>query len=98
VVIPRDVFGNRADSFIDVLSKFVSIAAYIIEVTTGSEGSPTFAYNSSSEPVTGLALMAAVAWGFLRFYKFALEVVEKQISGSSLTHVGNASSSLPAIR
>jgi hypothetical protein len=106
VIIPRTVFGNRADEFVDILTRIIKIAAYIIEVTTGSEGTPTLAYNSTSDPVTGLALIAAVAWGFLRFYKAALEVAEKQINllrmvkefrGSPLESSGDLDTQIKAI-
>jgi hypothetical protein len=80
IIIPRAVFGERADSFIDVLSRFTRIMSYLIEFTTGSEGSPTITYTSTSDLVTGLAVVGGAAWAFLRFYKLALEVVEKHIS------------------
>ncbi len=52
----------------------------LIELTTGSEDLPTLTYTSASVIVAGLALMGTAAWAFLRFYKLALEVAEKQIS------------------
>lgn len=80
VIIPRSVFGERADKFIDIVARFVKIMSYIIELTTGSEASPTLTYTSTSDPVTGLAMVGVAAWGFLRFYKLVLEVAEKQIT------------------
>lgn len=80
VFIPRGVFDNRADGFIDILSRFTRIMSYLIELATGSENSPTLTYTSTSDPVTGLALLGGAAWAFLKFYKLALEVADKQIS------------------
>lgn len=80
VLIPRSVFGNRSDKFIKMLWHFESVMSYLIELTTGSAGSPTLTYTSTSDPVTGLAMVAGAVWAFLQFYKLALEVAEKQIS------------------
>jgi hypothetical protein len=80
VIIPRSAFGNRSDKFIEILGRFDSVMSYLIELTTGSAGSPTLTYTSTSDPVTGLAMAGAAVWSFLQFYKLALEVAEKQIS------------------
>jgi hypothetical protein len=80
IIIPRGVFDERADGLFDILSRFTRIMSYFIELTTGSENSPTLTYTSTSDPVTGLAVFGAAAWAFLNFYKLILEVAEKQIS------------------
>jgi hypothetical protein len=80
ILIPRILFENRADYFLIILRRFTIIISYIIELTTGSEDSPKITYTSTSDPVTGLALFGAAAWGVLTFYKLALEVAEKQFS------------------
>jgi hypothetical protein len=80
ILIPRILFDNRVDNFLKILRRFTSITSYIIELTTGSEDSPTLTYTFTSDPVTGLALVGAAAWGVLTFYKLVLEVAEKQFS------------------
>jgi hypothetical protein len=80
IMIPRIIFADRIDNFIVILRRFIKIISYIIELTTGSESSPTLTYGSTSDPVTGVALVGAAAWGVLKFYKLMLEVAEKQFS------------------
>jgi hypothetical protein len=80
VIIPRDVFKNSVDDFIDLLSRFTRIMSYLIELTTGEANSPSLSNASTSDPVVGCGLVGAAAWAFLNFYKLVLEVVDKQIS------------------
>lgn len=80
IIVPRSVFNDRADEFIETLSTFTRIMSYLIELTTNSVNSPRLAYTSASDPVTGLALWATAAWVFLQLYKLLLEVAEKQLS------------------
>lgn len=80
VIMPRNVFNDKADEFVEALEKVVRIMSYLIELTTGSKGSPTVTYTSASAIVTGLALGYGAAWGFLKLYKLLLEVVEKHLT------------------
>lgn len=81
LIIPRNVFHDQANEFDDTLSRFIEIMSLLIELTTGSRGSPTLTYCSASVIVVGLALKAgATAWAFLKLYKLFLEVVEKHLS------------------
>jgi hypothetical protein len=80
VIMPRNVFHDKADKFVDTLSKFIRIMSYLIELTTGSKESPTVTYTSASVIVTGLALGYGAVCGFLTFYNLLLDVVQKQLS------------------
>jgi hypothetical protein len=80
LIIPRRLFDSRAQLYIEILEKFVRIMTYIEELATGTRRSPTLVYTSTSDPVTGLAVVYAAGWAFLRFYKLALEVADKQLS------------------
>jgi hypothetical protein len=80
VIMPRNVFHDKADEFVDALSKFVRIMSYLIELTTGSKDSPIVTYTSASAIVTGLALGYGAVCGFLTFYNLLLDVVQKQLS------------------
>jgi hypothetical protein len=79
VLIPREAFENQATVYIDVLSRFSRIMAYLIELTTGTARSPTLTYTSTSDPVTGFAMVCGTAWAVLNLYKLLLEVAEKQL-------------------
>jgi hypothetical protein len=80
VIMPRNVFHDKADEFVEALSKFISIMSYLTELTTGSKDSPAVTYTSASDIVTGLALGYGAAWSFLKLYKLLLEVVEKHLT------------------
>ncbi len=80
VIIPRSLFDNRVQQYIVILEKFARIMAYIEELATGTQRSPTLVYTSTSDPVTGLAVAYAAGWAFLHFYKLVLEVADKQLS------------------
>jgi hypothetical protein len=80
VIIPRNVFHDKADEFVEALSKFIRIMSYLTELTTGSKDAPTVTYTSASVIVTGLALGYSAAWSFLKLYKLFLEVVEKHLT------------------
>jgi hypothetical protein len=80
LIIPRTVFHNEADEFDKTLSRFIRLMSSLIELTTGSKGSPTLTYTSASVITVGLALKASAAWTFLKIYKEFLEVVEKHLS------------------
>jgi hypothetical protein len=80
LIIPRNVFGNEAFAYLESLAPFLNIAEYFTELTTGSKEPPTLVYTSTTDPVTGIALVATAAWGFLKFYKLLLDVADKQIS------------------
>jgi hypothetical protein len=80
VLVPRGAFSDRADGFIEILSKFAGIMSSLTELTKGSRDSPTLTYTSTTDPVTGLGVCFAVGCAFLHFYKLLLEVAEKQIS------------------
>jgi len=80
IIIPRSVFNDRANEFVEVLEKFIRIMSYLTEMTTGSREYPTVTYTSASVIVTGLALGYGAAWTFLKFYKLILEVVEKHLT------------------
>jgi hypothetical protein len=80
VIMPRSVFHDKADEFVEALSKFISIMSYLTEITTGTKESPAVTYTSASVIVTGLALKYGVAWCFLKLYKLFLEVVEKHLT------------------
>jgi len=78
--MPRNVFHDKADEFVEALSKFIRIMSYLIELTTGSKGSPVVTYTSASDIVTGLAFGYGAVCGFLTFYNLLLDVVQKQLS------------------
>jgi hypothetical protein len=80
LLIPRPVFENETATYLEILSRFSRIMSYLIELTTGSARAPTLTYTSTSDPVTGFAMVCGAAWAFLKFYKLLLEVAEKQLS------------------
>jgi hypothetical protein len=80
VLIPRSYFADSANDFIGILSRFTKIMSYLTELTTGSEKQPTLIYTSTSDPVTGLALLLVPAIAFLTFYSQLLDVATKHLS------------------
>lgn len=79
VLIPRRAFENQATVYIDVLLRFARLMSYLIELTTGTARSPTLEYTSTSDPVTGFAMLCGSAWAVLNVYKLLLETAEKQL-------------------
>jgi hypothetical protein len=80
VLIPRSVFQDGANDFISLLGRFTKMMSYLTELTTGSEKQPTLVYTSTSDPVTGLALLLVPAMALLTFYSQLLDVATKHIS------------------
>jgi hypothetical protein len=80
VLIPRTVFHDGANDFIGLLARFTNMMSYLTELTTGSEKQPTLVYTSTSDPVTGLALLLAPSLALLMFYNQLLDAATKHIS------------------
>jgi len=80
IVTPRESFDNDAARFIEIQGIFVDLMSCVNEMTTGSKEAPTLTYISTSDPVTGVAVVCAAAWAILNGYKLLLEVVEKSLS------------------
>jgi hypothetical protein len=80
IVIPREIFNNDANSFAVIQGRFINLMSRVSELTTGSTQSPTLTYISTSDPVTGVAMVAGAAWAFLNGYKLLLDVVDKHLS------------------
>jgi hypothetical protein len=78
--IPRDAFSEDAIRFSEILEPFLRIMSYLAELVTNTRSPPVLVYTATTDPTLGLALIPAAAWGFLKFYKLVLEVVEKHIS------------------
>jgi hypothetical protein len=78
--IPRNYFQEDSGKYASTLSVFLEIMAYIIELTSGSKTAPILIYTSTTDPITGIALLPVGAWAFLQLYKLILEIAEKQIS------------------
>ena len=79
VAIPRAAFENQTSRMFNFYLKFSSVMGYFNEISTGSLESPELCYTSTTDPVTGFAMLFAAAGGFLTFYKQLLEVAEKHI-------------------
>jgi hypothetical protein len=80
LLIPRRAFENETATYVEILSKFSKVMAYVSELTTGSARSPTLTYTSTTDPVIGFAMLYSSAWAFLKLYKLLLEVAEKQLN------------------
>jgi hypothetical protein len=80
IIIPRDAFDNDVEKFSQIQHRFISIIANLNELTTGYRQAPTLTYTSTSDPVTGVAVIAGTAWAVLNGAKLLLEVVEKSFS------------------
>jgi hypothetical protein len=80
IFIPRTAFDNHARAYSESLDAFLSAATYMCEISHGASYNPSLTYTSTSDPVFGIAMLAAGAYGFLNFYKNLLEVAEKQLT------------------
>jgi len=54
--------------------------SYFNELVSGSKEYPLLVYTQTTDPITGLALLPAAAWGTLFLYKLLLELIEKHLS------------------
>jgi hypothetical protein len=78
--IPRGYFGDDSQKYVITLQTFLEIMSYMNELTIGSKSAPILVYTSTTDPVTGIALLPVGIWAFLQLYKLLLEIAEKQIS------------------
>jgi hypothetical protein len=79
LLVPRSAFDNRASEFIKINSSFVDILSYIEELAGGDNLGPKLVYTSTTDPVTGFAVIMVAATPILLFYEKILDVAKKQI-------------------
>lgn len=79
VGIPRNQYENKAEYVFDKFIEFSKVMSYYVEFSSGSSDPPSLIYISTTDPVTGFAIVASAAWGFLNLYKLILEIAEKQL-------------------